>query len=81
MTQISVCQTQSKSNSVYPPPFVQGGDSASNQILKKGGGGLTGPQVLEGFAGREGVTFFRGGGVQLSHNKLKSEIFNDKKSL
>ena len=43
---------------------------------------MTGPQLLEGVAGKEGVTFFRGGGgVQLSHNKLKSEIFNDKKSL
>ena len=29
-----------------------------------------------------GVSFFKGrGGVQLSHNKLKSEISNDKKSL
>ena len=34
-------------------------------------GGLTGPQLLEGVAGKEGV----------SENKLKSEIFNDKKSL
>ena len=25
-------------------------------------GGLTGPQLLEGVAGKEGVTFFRGGG-------------------
>ena len=67
MTQISVCQSQSKSNSVYPPPFLQGG-----------GGGLTGPQILEGAAWKEGGDFFQG--VQLSH-KLKSEIFNDKKSL
>ena len=38
------------------------------------GGGLTGPQLLEGVAGKEGLQF--------SHkNKLKSEIFNDKKSL
>ena len=43
----------------------------------------------EGIAGKEGVTFFRmrgggggGGGAQFSpKNKLKSEIFNDKKSL
>ena len=41
---------------------------------------MTGPQLLEGVAGKEGVTFFRG--VQFSHkNKLNSEIFNDKKSL
>ena len=41
-------------------------------------GGLTGPQLLEGVAGRGG-DFFQGG-IQLSHNKLKSEIFNDSKS-
>ena len=32
-----------------------------------------------GLLGKRGLTFFRGGGVQLSHNNLKSEIFNDKK--
>ena len=42
---------------------------------------LTGPQLLEGFAGKEGMTLIRRG-LQFSHkNKLKSEIFNDKKSL
>ena len=45
--------------------------------LKKGG--LKGPQLLEGVAGKEGGDLFQG--VQLSHNKLNSEIFNDKKSL
>ena len=39
------------------PPFLQGG-WASNPISKKGG--LTGPQLLEGVGGKEGVTFFRG---------------------
>ena len=40
---------------------------------------MTGPQHLEGgFWETGGVTFFRG--LQLSH-KLKSKIFNDKKSL
>ena len=41
--------------------------------------GLTGPQLLEGVAGKEGSDFFQER-VQLSH-KLKSEIFNGKKSL
>ena len=45
---------------------------------------MTEPQLLEGVAGKEGVTFFQGeGGLmqQFSHKKIKSEIFNDKKSL
>ena len=38
----------------------------------------SGKQLLEGIAGKEGVTFFRG--LQVLHkNKLKSDIFNDKK--
>ena len=50
-------------------------------------GGLKRPHLLEegGGAWKEGVTFFQGwggGGLQFSHkNELKSEIFNDKKSL
>ena len=47
-------------------------------------GGFTGPQIWEAVAGKEGLTFFRGGtrggGVQFyEKNKLKPEIFNDKK--
>ena len=47
------------------------------KFLKRGagGGGLTGPQLLEG------VTFFRGGCNFNIKNKLKSEIFNDEKSV
>ena len=42
---------------------------------------MAGPQLLEGVAGKEGGDFFQGG-LQFSHkNKLKSEIFNNKKSL
>ena len=44
MTQVSVCQSQSNSQSYkVAPPFLQGGGGcwASNQILKRGG--LTGP--------------------------------------
>ena len=40
--------------------------------------GLTGPQLLEGVAGKERVTFLRGG-CNFHKNKLKSEIFNGKK--
>ena len=38
---------------------------------------MTGPQLLEGVAGKEGVTLIRQG-LQFSH-KNKSEIFKDKK--
>ena len=71
---------------MHPPPLsagARGGEGAGGVSLQPNfqkGGGLTGPQLLEGVAGKEGVTFFRG--LQFSHkNKLKSEIFNDKKSL
>ena len=48
MTQVSVCQSQSKLYSVHPPPpFCRGvGGWASKQILKKAG--FTGPQLLKG---------------------------------
>ena len=56
-----------------PHPFCVGGEGVeppTNQIFKKGGG-LTGTQVLE-----------RGVGVAIfTPKKIKSEIFNDKKSL
>ena len=70
--------TVTSMHSVQPPSFVLGGGSwASHQIFKKY---LTRSQTLEG-----GVTFFKaGGGGGCSFyikNKLKSKIFNDKKSL
>ena len=73
MTQVSVCQSQSKLHSVHPPlhPLSAGGEGVEPPTkLKKGG--------------LDRTSTFRGewrfsGGVQLSHNKLKSEIFNDKK--
>ena len=44
------------------------------------GGGLT--ELLEGVAGKEEGDFFQGGGRNCHIKaKLKSEIFNDKKSL
>ena len=64
------------------PPFCWG-DWTSYQIFKEPPG-LTGPQLWEGVAGKEGVTFFRWGrGVAIftKKTKLKPEIFNDKKSL
>ena len=42
---------------------------------------MTGPQLLEGVYWERGGDFFQRG-LQFSHkNTLKSEIFNDKKSL
>ena len=62
-----------------PPPFLQGWVEPPTKFSKRGG--LAGTQLLEGVAGKEGGDFFQGG-LQFSHkNKLKSEIFNDKKSL
>ena len=61
-------------------PVCRGG-WASNQIFKNGGA-LTGPQLLEeGCWERGEVTFFTGGGNFHIKNKLKSGIFNEKKSL
>ena len=62
---------------MHPPPshpFLFGGGSDSKS------GGLTGSQFLEWFAGKEGVDFFRGECSFSIKNKLKSEIFNNKKS-
>ena len=78
MTQVSVSQSQLKLYSVHPPSW-RGLSLQPN--LKKGWLDRTST-----FRGRllrmRGVTFFRGSGrVQLSHNKLKSEISIDKKSL
>ena len=65
-------------NSVYPP-FSAGEFELPTKFSKRVG--LTGPQLLEGVAGKEGVTLIRWV-LQFSHkNKLKSEMFNDKKSL
>ena len=71
---------ESSVHTLPPPPFLQG-SWASNQIFKKGEGGLTGPQVLErGCWERGGWLFSREGGCNFYvKNKLKSEIFNDKK--
>ena len=71
---------------MHTPPFLQGGLSLQPNFQK--GGDLTGPQLLEMVVGKEGVCDFfqegvEGGGGCNFHvkKKLKSEIFNDKKSL
>ena len=63
-----------------PSPFLLGwGVEPPTKFSKRGS--LTGPQLLEGGCWERGGDFFQGG-LQFSHkNKLKSEIFNDKKSL
>ena len=40
---------------------------------------MAGPQLLEGVAGKEGSDFFLGELQFSQKNKLKSEIFNNKK--
>ena len=67
-------------------PLLSAGVEPLTEFSKMGVEDLTGPQFLEGVVWKEGVTFFRGGGVGSCNfykkkKKLKSEIFNDKKSL
>ena len=61
-------------------PFLlgEGGGWTSNQILKKGG--LDKTSTFGGSCWERGGDFFRGC-CNFNINKLKSEIFNDKKSL
>ena len=40
-----------------PPPFLQGGVEPPTKFSKRGGGVLTGPQLLEGFWKRGGDFF------------------------
>ena len=43
--------------------------------------GLAAPKLLKRAAGKEQMTLFKGrlGGLEYKKNKIKSEIFNDKK--
>ena len=43
-------------------------------------GGLIWSQFLERVAGKEGLTFFKGGCSFSINNQLKSDIFNDKRA-
>ena len=45
------------------------------KIVKNSSWGLTVPQTLEGVAGKDGVTFFRGVAMSKKKTQLKSEIF------
>ena len=78
-TRLTVINMHSKlliSHSVHSPLSDGGKVEPPTKFSKRAS--LTGPQLLEGFAGKEGVTlFWWGPGVQFSHkNKSKSEIFN-----
>ena len=61
-------------------PLLSAGGWAFNTNFKNGGG-LTRSQLLEGVCWERGGNFFQGGCNFDIKNKLKSEIFNDKKSL
>ena len=64
-----------------PPPFFQGEEEVEPPTKFSKGAGLTGSQLLEGIAGKEGGDLFQGGCNFHIKNKLKSQIINDKKSL
>ena len=68
-------------HSVHLPPFCRGGGGGLSlqPNFQKGGGGLIGPQLSEGGCWERGGDFFQGGCSFHIKNKLKSEIFNDKK--
>ena len=72
-------------HSVHPPFLSAMGEGgwASDQIFKKWEGGFTGSWFLEGGCWERGGWLFLGeGGCSFYiKNKLKSEIFNKKKSL
>ena len=64
----------------HPPPFGgEGGLSLQPNVQK--GGGLDRTSSFRGGCWERGADFFQGGLQFLHKNKLKSGIFNDKKSL
>ena len=64
-----------------PPPFCRGVEPPTNDRVR--GGGLDRTSTFRGeVAGKRGMTFFKGGGEGCNFyikNKLRFEIFNDKK--
>ena len=71
-------------NSVHPPPFCcrWWGMNVPPNFLKGVGGGGVVDRISLFIAGKVGaVAFFKGGCSFDIKNKLKSDIFNDKKSL
>ena len=65
---------------LHPRPFPLSAGGLNLLLNFQKGGGLAGPQFLEGVAGKQWVTFQGPCNVYMK-KKLKSEIFNDKKSL
>ena len=61
------------------PRLSAGGVEPPTKFSKRGS--LTGPQLLERGCWERGGDFFQEGLQFSDKNKLKSEIFNDKKSL
>ena len=55
-----------KSHRIHPPSFLQGVEPPT-KFSKCGG--LTGPQLLEGVAGKERDESFQGGRLQFLHKK------------
>ena len=60
-------------HSVHPPLSAGKWVEPLTKLAKKRAEG--------GGEGKEGYNFWEGGGLQCLHKKLKSEIFNEKKSL
>ena len=68
--------------SVHPPFSIAGEEGVEPLTKFSKKGGLTGPQLYEEGCWKRGGNFFQGGyNVSKKKNKLKSEIFNSKKSL
>ena len=68
-------------HSVHPPRLSAGGGGLS-LLPNFQKGGLAGPPFLEGGCWKRGGYFFQGRGCNFSaKNKLKSGMFNDKRSL
>ena len=53
-------------HNVQPALSADGGEEVEPPTKFSKKGGLTGPQFWEGVAGKEGVTFFRGGGCNFT---------------
>ena len=64
---------------MHHPSLFGGGVEPPTKFSEKGGG-LTGPQLLEGVCWERGGDFFQWG-WNFQPKKIKCEIFNDKKSL
>ena len=67
-------------HSVHPPCLSEGGGGGEPPTKFSKRGGLTEPQLLERDSWEREDDFVHGGCDFHIKNKLKSEIFNDKKS-